>query len=107
MMPAGEAVQSPLTRERERVITVFFYAVVLLFGYLFLRILAPFLAPLGWAVVLAILVYPWHAKLGQRYGHKRAAVLSTLVVTLFIVGPGLVILTWFAQESRSPWSGLG
>jgi predicted PurR-regulated permease PerM len=97
----GEAVQSPLTRERERVITVFFYALVLLLGYLFLRIVAPFFAPLGWAVVLAIFVYPSHAKLSQRYGNTRAAALTTLVVTLFIVGPGLVILTWFAQESRA------
>ncbi len=102
----GEAVQSPLTRERERVVTVFFYGVVLLLGYLFLRILAPFFAPLGWAVVLAIFVYPWHAKLSGRYGNTRAAALSTLVVTLFMVGPGLVVLTWFAQESRAAVSAV-
>jgi predicted PurR-regulated permease PerM len=94
-------VRSPLTRERERVITVFFYAVVLLLGYLFLRILSPFFAPLGWAVALAIFVYPWHAKVSRRYGNARAAALSTIVVALFIVGPGLVILIWFVQESRA------
>ncbi len=60
--------RSPLTRERERVTTIFFYGVVLLLGYLFLRILTPFFAPLGWAVVLAIFVYPWHEKLVPRYG---------------------------------------
>ncbi|HZM92597.1 MAG TPA: AI-2E family transporter [Vicinamibacterales bacterium] len=93
--------QSPLTRERERIIAVFFYGVVLLLGYLFLQILAPFFASLGWAVVLAIFVYPWHAKLSRRYGNARAAALSTLIVSLFIVGPGLVLLTWFAQESQA------
>jgi predicted PurR-regulated permease PerM len=99
-------VRSPLTKERERAIAILFYGVVLLLGYLFLRIWTPFLIPLGWAVVLAIFVYPWHEKLVRRYGSTRAAAVSTLVVTLFIVGPGLVILTAFVQESRAALSAL-
>jgi predicted PurR-regulated permease PerM len=97
-------VPNPLTRERERATTVLFYGIILFLGYLFLRIVAPFLAPLGWATVLAIFVYPWHEKLVQRYGHSRAAALTTVVVTLLIVGPGLVILTAFVQESRAALS---
>jgi predicted PurR-regulated permease PerM len=99
-------VRSPLTRERERVATVFFYGIVLLLGYVFLRMLAPFLASLGWAAVLAIVVYPWHERLVPQYGHARAAALSTLVVTLLIVGPGLVILTAFVQESGAALSAV-
>jgi predicted PurR-regulated permease PerM len=97
-------VRNPLTRERERATTVLFYGVVLFLGYLFLRIIAPFLVPLGWAAVLAIFVYPWHERLVQRHGHARAAALTTVVVTLLIVGPGLVILTAFVQESRAALS---
>ena len=93
--------RGPLAREQERVRTVFFYAIVLLLGYLFLRILTPFLAPLGWAAVVAIFVHPWHEKLVPRYGNARAAALSTLVVTLLMIGPGLVILMAFVQESRA------
>jgi predicted PurR-regulated permease PerM len=59
-------VRSPLARERERVTTIFFYGVVLFLGYLFVRILTPFFAPLGWAAVLAIFVYPWHERLVPR-----------------------------------------
>jgi predicted PurR-regulated permease PerM len=99
-------VRSPLARERERVATVFFYGIVLLLGYVFLRILTPFLASLGWAAVLAIFVHPWHERLVPRYGNARAAGLSTLVVTLLIVGPGLIILTAFAQESGAALSGV-
>ena len=94
-------VRSPLAKERERVAAFFFYAVVILLGYFLLRIVAPFLAPLGWAAVLAIFVYPWHEKLVPRYGHARAASLSTAVVTLLIVGPGLLVLTAFVGESRA------
>jgi predicted PurR-regulated permease PerM len=99
-------VQNPLARERERVTTLFFYGVVALLGYFFLRILSPFFAPLGWAAVLAIFVHPWYSKLVPRYGNAGAAVLSTLVVTALIVGPGLVILATFVQESRAALSTL-
>lgn len=92
---------SPLARERERVTTIFFYGIVVLLGYLFSRIISPFFAPLGWAAVLAVFVYPWHERLVPRYGHARAAALSTLVATFLIVGPGLLILTAFVQESRA------
>ena len=98
--------KSPLTTERDRAIAILFYATVLFLGYVFIRILSPFFAPLGWAVVLAIFVYPWHEPLVPRYGSAGAAAVSTLVVTLFIVGPGLVILTLFAQESRAALSVL-
>lgn len=98
--------RSPLAQEQERVATVFFYAVVLLLGYLFIRILTPFLTPLGWAAVVAIFVHPWHETLAARHGKVRAAALSTLVVTLLIVGPGLLILTAFVQESRAALSAV-
>jgi predicted PurR-regulated permease PerM len=97
-------VRSPLTKERDRAIAILFYATVVFLGYLFLRILSPFFAPLGWAVVLAVFVYPWHEKLVPRFGRAGAAAVSTLVVMLFIVGPGLAILTAFAQESRAALS---
>lgn len=98
--------RNPLVRERDRVATVFFYGIVLLLGYAFLRMLTPFLAPLGWAAVLAIFVYPWHETSVPRYGHARTAALSTLVVTLLIVGPGLIILTAFVQESGAALSAV-
>jgi predicted PurR-regulated permease PerM len=98
--------QNPLTRERERATTILFYGVVLFLGYLFLRLVTPFLAPLGWAAVLAIFIYPWHERLVPRYGHARAAALGTVMVTLLIVGPVLVTLTAFVQESGAALSSV-
>ena len=98
--------RSPLAQEQERVTTVLFYGIVLLLGYVFFRIVTPFFAPLGWAAVLAIFVYPWHQKLVPRHGHARAAAFSTVVVTVLIVGPGLVILAAFVQESRAALSAV-
>jgi predicted PurR-regulated permease PerM len=98
--------KNPLAREREQVAAVFFYGIVVLLGYVFLRMLTPFLAPLGWAAVLAIFVYPWHERLVPQHGNARAAAFSTLVVTLLIVGPGLVIFTAFVQESSAALSAV-
>lgn len=101
MMSQEDLLPTPLATERERVATLFFYGVVLLLGYFLLRIFTPFFAPLGWAAVLAIFVYPWHEKLVRRHGNAPAAALSTLIVTLLIVGPGLLLLTAFVRESRA------
>ena len=95
-----------LAAERERVATLFFYGVVLLLAYLLFSIFAPFLGPLGWAAVLAIFVYPWHERLARRYGTARAAGLSTLIVTVLIVVPGLLLLTAFVRESGAALSHL-
>jgi predicted PurR-regulated permease PerM len=95
-----------LASERERFTTLIFYGVVLLLGYLVLRVFEPFLHSLGWAAVLAICVYPWHERLVRRMGHSRAAAASTVIVTLIILGPGLAVLTAFVREARAALDGL-
>lgn len=94
-----------LSSERERFTTLIFYGVVLLLGYLLLRIFQPFFGPLGWAAVLAICVYPWHENLVTRLGRSRAAAVSTIIVTVMIIAPGLLVLTAFAREAKAALEG--
>ena len=94
-----------LASERERFTTLIFYGVVLLLGYLLLRVFQPFFGPLGWAAVLAICVYPWNEKLVTRFSRNRAATITTLAVTALIVGPGLVVLSAFVREARAALEG--
>jgi predicted PurR-regulated permease PerM len=101
MMAVEGLLRSPLAKERERVTTIFFYAAVLLLGYFVVRIFEPFFVPLAWAAVLAIFVYPWHERAAAQYGTTSAALISTIVVTVVIIGPGLAVLTAFVQESRA------
>ena len=95
-----------LASERERFTALIFYGVVLLLGYLLLRVFQPFFGPLGWAAVLAICVYPWNEKLVSRFGRNRAATITTLAVTALIVGPGLVVLSAFVREATAAIEGL-
>lgn len=97
---------TPLARERERFTTLIFYGVVLLLGYLLLRVFQPFFGPLGWAAVLAICVYPWNEKLATRFSRTRAAAVTTLAVTALLVGPGLAVLSAFVREARAALEGL-
>jgi predicted PurR-regulated permease PerM len=92
---------TPLASERERFTTLIFYGVVLLLGYLLFLIFQPFFAPLGWAAVLAICVYPWNEKLASHFGRHRAATLTTLAVTALIIGPGLLVLSAFVREAKA------
>jgi predicted PurR-regulated permease PerM len=86
------------TNARERFGAIFFYAVVLLLVYLVYRIFEPFLAPLGWAAVFAIIFYSSNKRLEQRFGHNVSASVSTAGVMLILVVPLLILTVLFIRE---------
>jgi len=77
--------------ESRRVTQLLFYGAVILLATLLYRIVSPFLVQIGWAAVLAICVYPWHARLARRFGANRGALVSTLIVTLLLVLPAVFV----------------
>ena len=95
-----------LSGERQRVALLLFYGLVLLIGYLLLRFFEPFFHPLAWAAVLAICVYPFHERLVAKHGRSRAAAITTTMVTVLIIGPGLAVLTAFAREGRAAFEAV-
>jgi predicted PurR-regulated permease PerM len=82
----------------ERLSTALFYAAVALLIWLVFLIISPFLVPLGWAAILAILINPIHKRLSARLGDSRAALVSTMVVTLGLVVPGGLLSFYFVRE---------
>jgi len=85
--------------ERDRFARVLFYAVVLVIGYLAFRIVSPFLAPMVWAGVFAMVLFPLHAHLARRLNRPgAAAAVTTVVAALLIVGPAVGVLTIVASE---------
>ena len=76
-------------QSQKRIESLLFYGAVLLIFYLAYRVFEPFLQPLGWATVLVVCLYPLHERLLRRTGPVRAAALSTLCVTLLLIGPAL------------------
>ena len=71
---------------------------MLLLAYAVFLIFKAFLVPLGWAAVLVVVFHPWHRRLEQRWGANRAALISTLAITLILVVPAMALLTAFVQQ---------
>jgi predicted PurR-regulated permease PerM len=83
----------------DRLTTVLSYGALLLLIYLVFRIVEPFLEPLAWSAVLAIIFYPVHQRIIRRLRPNGAALVSTLSVTLLLIVPALVVLVYTAREA--------
>jgi predicted PurR-regulated permease PerM len=89
----------------DRLTTVFSYGILLLLIYLVFKIYEPFLAALGWAAILVIFFYPMHLWLLKRFSATKAAAFSTLIVTLLLIVPSILVTTLFIREAISISSG--
>jgi len=82
----------------ERFGNVFFYGVTLLLVYLVYMVFEPFLVPLGWAAVFAVIFHSLYKQLEQRWGRNLAAALSTAGVTFILIVPALLLMFLFVRE---------
>jgi predicted PurR-regulated permease PerM len=89
----------PIITTSDRLTTVLSYASILLLGYLVFVIVEPFLEPLAWSAVLAIFFYPLHQRLEKRMKPTLAAFTSTVLMTLLLIVPALLVLTYTAREA--------
>ncbi len=96
----------PRSQQQEQLTALLFYTLILLLGYLVFRILSPFLSPLGWAGVLAVVFNPVHARIARRLGPSKAAAVSTLAVALLLILPGLALAAAFARQAAQATSQL-
>src|SRR5260370_8323822 len=85
----------------DRLTPVLSYGVLMLLIYLVFRIYEPFLAALGWAAIVVSFFYPMHERLARRFFPRRAAVISTLAVTVLLIVPVILITTLFVREAVS------
>ncbi len=83
----------------DRLTTVLSYGALLLLIYLVFRIVEPFLEPLAWSGVLAIIFYPAHKRIMRWLQPNRAALVSTLGVTVLLIAPALVVLVYTARQA--------
>src|SRR5260370_16331158 len=105
MMTQNSAPSTSATRS-DRLTTVLSYGVLLLLIYLVFRIYEPFLAALGWAAILVIFFYPMHDRLARKFSARRAAVFSTLAVTILLIVPVILVPTIFVRQAVSISPGL-
>jgi predicted PurR-regulated permease PerM len=90
----------------ERLSSAVFYVVVAVLVWLVFQIVQPFLVPLGWAAILAILIHPWHTRLAARWGTRRAALATTMGVMVGLIAPGGLLGFYFVREGLQAAQGL-
>jgi predicted PurR-regulated permease PerM len=78
--------------------TALYYAALALLFWLVFLVVRPFLVPLCWAAILAILMAPWNTRLAERLGPGRAAAIGTVAATLVLVIPGTLLGIYFIRE---------
>jgi predicted PurR-regulated permease PerM len=86
-------------RIRERFSQLVFYALIVLIGYLTYLVISPFLAPLAWATVFAVMFNRVHRELSPRLGATRSALASTLLAAILIVAPTVMLVSVIAREA--------
>src|SRR6266446_913105 len=98
-IPRMSLTSSSAASTSDRLTTVLSYGALLLLIYLVFRIVEPFLVPLAWSAVLAVFFHGVHEWIARRLGPNRAALVSTLGVTLLLIVPALVVLVYTARQA--------
>ena len=83
---------------KDRLGNVLFYGVVLCLAYLVFRVFQPFLAPLAWAAVFAVIFYSLNQRFERKWGRMLAAAATTTGVGLILIGPVLLLAMLFVRE---------
>jgi predicted PurR-regulated permease PerM len=67
------------------------------------QIIYPFIAPVVWAAILAIALYPFHNLLKRKLGDRGtlAAVIITVLMLSFLIGPAIWLGVSTAQEVKT------
>ena len=80
---------------------VFALVAALTLGLALYQIIGPFLQPLAWATILALLLYPLQVRLARRLGGREslASILLTMLVLLVFVGPLSGLAVAFAAQA--------
>lgn len=83
---------------QQRIGSILFYAIAILLVYLLYLVLAPFLVALAWAAVLVVVSYPAFERMKRRWGAGRAALASTVGVTLILIVPTVLVAIMFIRQ---------
>jgi predicted PurR-regulated permease PerM len=91
-------VTAELSTTQKRLGTALFYGILFILAYLVYLVFQPFLAPLAWAIVMAVVAHPAYARLARKWGRTLAATVSTLGVTLIIIVPTILVTGAFIRQ---------
>ncbi|GIW47861.1 MAG: AI-2E family transporter [Deltaproteobacteria bacterium] len=93
---------------RKQIFSWFFFGIFIFLIYLFYQIIKPFIFSLFWAAIISLILYPVHERL-TRFMRNRVGVsslLMTLLSTLVLVVPVVIVITTLAVEMFDAYQSL-
>ncbi|GBD39993.1 hypothetical protein HRbin37_02279 [bacterium HR37] len=93
---------------RKQIFSWFFFGIFIFLIYLFYQIIKPFIFSLFWAAIISLILYPVHERL-TRFMRNRvgmSSLLMTLLSTLVLVVPVVIVLTTLAVEMFDAYQSL-
>lgn len=74
-------------------------SLILIFGYLLYKIIYPFLNPIAWAIVFAIVFYPLYSAINKIFKTKSiASIITIFIIIMIILGPFSYIVFLLIRE---------
>ena len=93
--------------DRERIIVLFFFGLLALISYELYAVIAPFLTPIIWAILLAFLAHPALLWLNRRIkSRSTCALLITLIVALGVLLPAVWLSASLVREAQGLYAAL-
>ena len=91
--------------DRERIIQVFFFGFLALMAYELYALMAPFLMPIAWSILLAFMANPAQLEL-RKFIKSRTwtAVIITIVVATGVIWPAIWLSARLAAEAQTLYS---
>jgi predicted PurR-regulated permease PerM len=85
---------------RKEIFGWFFIAIFLYLFYLFFQLIKPYLIPLFWAAILALVLYPVHEKLTRLMKNRAglSSVLMTFLTVALVIVPIFMLITSLSIE---------
>jgi predicted PurR-regulated permease PerM len=88
--------------DRERIVQVFFFGILALMAYELYALLAPFLMPIAWAILLAFMAHPAQLEL-RKFVKSRTttAAIITIVVATVVILPAIWLSERLVVEAQN------
>ena len=93
--------------DREKIIVLFFFGLLALISYELYVVIAPFIAAIAWAILLAFLAHPAVIALNRwSKSPSTSALLITIAVALGVILPALWLSTRLVREAQGLYAAL-
>jgi predicted PurR-regulated permease PerM len=93
--PTSGMLRGHIQMDRERIIQIFFFGFLAIMAYELYALLAPFLMPIAWAILLAFMVHPAQLELSK---YVKSRTWTALIITVAVATGVILPAIWLSER---------